>query len=217
MDEITQLTPMQPHTGALKKARQDAARALRSKDALVVLALAYLFCATALFVLCFLVTALAFFLMPQEPYAMLAFTLSELAAAAFVFFALLLPLFAGRLRMTGLAAAGREIALCNLFYYFGAGRLWGRGVRIALLCPLALLPPFFAFPALGIGNEELSLRRALALSVSRVRLVGVLGFWGHLLVRLVLGLCTLGLLWLLYDAHHLPVSYFALAMQEKTE
>ena len=159
-----------PRASGLKMARQNAARALRSKDALVVLALAYLFCATSLFVLCFAVGALSFFLMPQTPDAMLVFLLSELAVAAFVFFMLLLPLFAGRLRMAGLAAAGREIALFDLFYYFGSGHLWGRGVRIALLCPLALLPPFFAFTstvmALASSRAPLATSVPSAFSVS---------------------------------------------------
>ena len=216
MDEITPvLAP--PQSGALKKARQDAAYALRTRDDLVVLALAYLFCGAALFALCFAVTAFAFFLMPQTLLAMLVFALSELAVAAFVFFALLLPLFAGRFRMAGLVAAGKGVVFSDLFYYFSSFFAWGRGVRIALLSPLALLPPFFSFPALAIGNEELSLRRALALAVGRVGFLSVLGLWARVLVRLVLGLLTLGLLWLFYDAHHLPVSYFALAMQGRSE
>ena len=214
MDEITPvLTP--PQSGALKKARHRAACALE-RDTLLSLILTYLFCGTVLFALFFAEELLSFFLMPQTLMGLVILMFLKIALAVLCFICLLLPLFAGRLRMTGLCAAGKRVALEDLFYYFGSLRLWGRGMWIALICPLALLPALFSLPALAAGNDTLSMSRAARLSAGRIPLADVLGFWGRLLVRFLLGLLTLGLLWLMYDAHHAPVSYFALVMQKQT-
>ena len=218
MDENLQTDILQPRVSARKRAVQDAAERLRAKDHLVVLTLAYLFCVTSLFALLFAVAILDYFWVPVTAFAQTVCVVAKCAFATALFLGVMLPLFAGRLRMAGLCAAGKRVTTAELFHYFGSVGVWWRGVRIASLCLLGLvLPVLFSVPALAIGNESLSLRRVFVLSVGRVSLVDVLGFWGRTLVRFVLGLLTLGLLWLLYDAHHIPVVYFSLAMQEQTE
>ena len=216
MDGFEQIPSLPARSGALKKTLRHAACALEC-GALPSLILAYLFCGTALFAFFFCGALIDFFLIPQTLAGLVALWGLKISLAALAFVCLLLPLFAGRLRMAGLCAAGKRVVLEDLFYYFTSGRLWRRGVRIALLCPLALLPPLFSLPALAIGNDAFSLRRAAALSAGRISLALVFEFWGRVLVRFVLGLFTLGLLWLLYDAHHVPVSYFALVMQKGNE
>jgi hypothetical protein len=106
----------------------------------------------------------------------------------------------------------------HFFHYFASWRLWWRGVRIALLWPVAfVVPPFFSAPTLALGNEDMPLGRALALSRGRVCGGAVLAFWWRLIWRFLLGILTLGVLWLLYDAHHVPATYFALVMQQEAE
>ncbi len=201
-----------------KRARQAAADRLREGEALITLVMAYLFCVVALFALSFLIAVLAFFLVPLTPLAALWGAVLRGGIAVIVFVSVLLPLFVGRVRMAGMIAAGRAVTLAELFHYFTSWRLWWRGVRIALLCPLTLLlPPLFSASALAMGNEEMSLCRVLSLSAGRIPFLVVLSFWGRVLMRFALGLLTLGLLWLLWDVHHTTVTYFALSMQEQAE
>ena len=202
---------------ALKMARKRAAYALE-RDALLSLVLAYLFCVTALFALAFAVALLSFFWAPVTYGGMLLYVaaLTFFTVAAFCF--LLLPLFAGLVRIAGMVAMGATPEKSELFHYFTSWRLWRRGMKIALIWPLALLwPPLFSAPAVATGNEALPIRRALFRSRGRLPFSVVLAFWGRVLVRFLLGVLTLGVLWLLYDAHHLAVTYFALCIREENK
>ena len=218
MQEMQMLQTDAKRPCALSRATRSAARALRTKDALSVLAMAYLFCVVALFALSFLLSALTFFLVFLIARVAFVFWMIGWCLAGVVVVAVFLPLWVGTFRMAGKAAVGEVILLSDLFHYFTSRRAWWRGVRIALLFSLALLlPPLFSAPALAIGNEALPLGRVLSLSWGRVSLLAILGFWARFVLRLVLGILTLGLLWLMYDAHHIPVTYFALVMQGTAE
>jgi len=213
----TKEIPMAPkRSGALALAMQSASFALQRDGALIPLAIAYLFCILALFALFFWLSACVFFFIPLSARKALLFLVLQGVLCGIAFVALLLPLFVGRARMAGMIAVGECVTEAELLHYFKSWHLWWRGVRIAPLFVLALLvPPFFSAPALAIGDESLPLGRALSLSVGRVSILTAIAFWGRTLLRLALGFLTLGLLWLLYDAHHGTVSYFALVMRKE--
>lgn len=202
---------------ALRAARETAACALLAEDRLTVAVISYLFCVLTLFALVFSFSALAFFFVPVSATGVILLAVLRCGIGVLAFL-VIPPLLVGRCRMMGMIAAGKNTMLSELFHYFSVLRLWWRGIRIALLLPIAfLLPPFFAAPAYAAGNEDISLRRALALARGSVPLRTVWGFWGRALLRLLMGVMTLGLLWLLYDAHHLTATYFALIMRKESE
>ena len=187
---------------------------LRLGGRVLVLLLPLLFLLTAVYALylfSFLLAGVALTLFPNAALA-LALYCAVLAVAVI---ALLLPLWAGRIRMAGLVAAGRECALSALFYYFCSPRLWWRGVCVTLLALLSLLfPPCFGAAALYAGKETLSLCGALreAREGTRGKLLRVLGFYGRVCLHLLLSVLTLGVLWVLYYAHHSAVAYFEMTM-----
>ena len=201
---------------ALRESLQGARLALQTDECHLAIVITYLFCVTALFALAFAVAPISFFWVPTTYGGMLLYVavITLFAVSAFCF--LLLPLFAGYARIAGMIAMGASPEKSELFHYFSSWRLWRRGMRIALIWPLVLLwPPLFGAPAVAMGNEALPIRRALSLSHGRVPFSVVLAFWGRVLVRFLLGVLTLGVLWLLYDAHHLTVTYFALCTREQ--
>ena len=177
--------------------------ALRADHALLALVVSYLFGILSVFAVWFFTTALA----------LVSWVLAAVVGGV-AFCALTLPVFVGRARMAQKLAARKACAQAEIFHYFTSWRLWWRGVRIGMLFLISLLPPFFAASALAIGEEEIPLTKALSVSFRRVAFRVVLAFWGRVLLRVLLGVLTLGALWLLYDAHHTAVTYFALAEQE---
>ena len=218
MQEMNEMQTPCKRPRVLKECVQSAAVALQINENLLALIIAYLFCIVALFSASFFMTALSFFWVSVTFRGMLIHWLVDMALWVVLFAFLLLPLFTGRMRMAGMVAAGRAPEKAELFHYFTSLRLWWRGVRIALLWVIVLLrPSHFAAPGLAMGNEELSLSRALSLSRDRLPGSAVLAFLGRMAVRLLLSVLTLGLLWLLYDAHHSAVTYFALCMREDVE
>ena len=54
---------------------------------------------------------------------------------------LLLPLLVGRMRMAGMIAAGQEVVLIDLFYYFSTGKRYRRGVLLGILYTLSIAAP----------------------------------------------------------------------------
>ena len=177
MQEMNDIPMPQKRPSALREAVQCASCVLRGGERLTALVITYLFCALALFSLSFAVQAIGFFFLVSTPLGLLLLDAARYTLGTVAFVLLLLPLFAGRARMAGMVASGKEPPLSELFHYFSSWRLWWRGVRIALLYPLALLlPPAFAAPALAAGNEEMPLSRALSLSVGRVPILAVLAF-----------------------------------------
>lgn len=216
MDELASVEKSKP--SAWKKALQNSAVRLRERENLITLTVAYLFCGVVLFALWVLIKMLAFFILPTTLLGALLLLLMRGGVAFLFLVSVLFPLFAGRLRMVGMIAVGKEVALAELFHYFGTWHLWWRSVRLCLLLPFVLfIPPLFSVPALVLGNEDASFRYAFCFSMGRVRLSLVLAFWCRVLVRFLLGVLTLGLLWLLYDAHHSTMTYFSLVMKLDTE
>ncbi len=180
------------------------------------LTLSLLFGLTALYAWYLCSVLLAGLLVALISNALLAITL-YFAVLTLAVVALLLPLWAGRLRMAGLVAAGRACELCELFYYFRCARCWLRGIGVALLCVLSLIcPPLFGAVALYAGKETLTLGGALREAFrTRPRVRDVLGFWVRVLRHVILSALTLGVLWILYYAHHSAVAYFELTMDPK--
>ncbi len=215
MQQTIDISQPEKRPSALARAKKSAAKALRKDEQLISLLVAYLLCAVVLFALSFVIVALAFVTAPLSAGGAVLFSVLRYSVGATVFVALILPLFTGRARMIAMSVAGVDVAPKDFFHYFTSWRLWWRGVRIALLWPIAfLVPPFFSAPTLALGNEDMPLGRALTLSRGRVRIGVVLALWWRLIWRFLLGLLTLGVLWLLYDAHHVPATYFALVMQQ---
>ncbi len=179
----------------------------------VTMVLALLFCLTALYAWYLLSVLLAGALVALLRDALLVFTL-YFAVLSLAVVLLLLPLWAGRIRMAGLVAAKRPCELGELFYYFRSPHLWLRGIAVSLLLVLSLLfPPCFGAAALYAGKETLSFGGAMRESFrTRKKLRDVLGFWAHVLRHLVFSVLTLGVLWILYYAHHSAVAYFEMMM-----
>lgn len=128
---------------------------------------------------------------------------------------LVLPVLAGRIRMAGMVAMGDSPTLNETFYYLASPRrlLRGIGMGVLWLGSVFCLPAFGAV-ALAAGNDRLSLRNAFCLACKHgVPYTGaILRFWLCAIRHLVLSLLTVGVLWLLYDAHHTTVACFELTM-----
>lgn len=218
MQYTNDIPQQQKRPSALSQAKKIAAKALRKDEQLISLLVAYLLCSVVLFALSFVIVALAFVSLPLTAVGVVLFSILRYGIGIAVFVVFILPLFTGRARMIAMSVAGVDVAPKDFFHYFTSWRLWWRGVRIALLWPIAfVVPPFFLVPTLALGNEDMPLTRALSLSRGRIRIGVVLAFWWRLIWRFLLGLVTLGVLWLLYDAHHVPATYFALVMQQAEE
>ena len=204
--------PIPPVRRSPVKASIDRAREALSGQTLT-LTLSLLFCLVALYAWYLLSVLLAGLLVAFSRDALLVFTL-YFAVLSVALVGLLLPLWAGRIRMAGLVAAQRPCELAELFYYFRSPRLWMRGIAVALLSVLSLLfPPCFGVAALFAGKGTLSLSGAIRESFcAGVRVRDVLAFWAHVLRHLLFSVLTLGVLWLVYDAHHCAVLYFDLTM-----
>ena len=190
----------------------------RLDDGIVPLLLSLLFCGSvlyALYLVSFLLASLALTLFSN---AAVTFALycAALALATLAF----LPLWAGRIRMAGLVAAGRECALSALFYYYGSPRRFLRGMLVALFCVLSVLCPFFfGAAALYAGKETLSPLAALreAREGTRGRMRAVLGFYARAGLHLIWSVLTLGVLWLLYYSHHTALAYFEMVMEKEEQ
>ncbi len=218
MQYTNDIPQQQKRPSALSQAKKIAAKALRKDEQLISLLVAYLLCSVMLFALSFVIVALAFVTVPLTAGGVILFSILRYGIGVAVFVAFILPLFTGRARMIAMSVAGVDVTPKDFFHYFASWRLWWRGVRIALLWPIAfLVPPFFSAPTLALGNEDMPLGKALALSRGRIRVGVVLALWWRLIWRFLLGILTLGVLWLLYDAHHVPATYFALVMQQEAE
>lgn len=204
--------PKPPVRRSPVKASIDRARQALSGQTLT-LVLSLLFCLTALYAWYLLSVLLAGLLVAFSRDALLVFTL-YFAVLSIALVGLLLPLWAGRIRMAGLVAAKRPCELAELFYYFRSPRLFLRGISVMLLCILSLLfPPCFCAAALFAGKETLSFTGAIRTAFcTRGKARAVFGYFVRVLWRLLLGALTLGVLWLVYDAHHCAVLYFDLTM-----
>lgn len=126
-----------------------------------------------------------------------------------------IPLFVGRIRMAGLVAIGREPTLYEALYYYASPRLLARAMGIGVLWVLSVISlPAFGAVALAVADDDLPLLSALCLACKRgIRHAGVIfGFCLRTLWHLLLSVLTLGVLWLLYYAHHTTVAYFELTM-----
>lgn len=182
----------------------------------VTMVLSLLFCLTAVYAWYLLSVLLATALIALSRDALLVFVL-YFAALSITLVGLLLPLWAGRIRMAGLVAAGKACEPRELFYYFCSPRLFLRGVGVMLLCVLSVLfPPCFGAAAFYAGKETLSFGGAIREAFrARIGVRDVLGFWAHVLRHLLFSVLTLGVLWILYYAHHSAVAYFEMVMQPK--
>ena len=126
-----------------------------------------------------------------------------------------IPLFVGRIRMAGLVAIGREGSLCEALYYYASPRLLMRAMGIGVLWVLSVISlPAFGAVALAVADDDLPLFSALCLACKRgIHHAGaIFKFWLCTLWHLLLSVLTLGVLWLLYYAHHTTVAYFELTM-----
>lgn len=137
------------------------------------------------------------------------------ALLVILFVPLATPVFVGRIRMAGMVARGNDPALCEALYYYASPRRLLRGIGMGVLWigSIICLPAFGAV-ALAAGNDQLSLHRAFCLACKRgVPYTGaILRFWLCTLWHILLSALTLGVLWLLYYAHHTTVAYFELTM-----
>jgi hypothetical protein len=174
--------------------------------------MALLFCMTALYVgyLCLILFSRLLISFVVNPFLFYTLYFGML----FILGVFFLPLWAGRVRMAGLIAAGKPCELCELFYYFRSPLLFLRGIAVMLLfLPCVLFPPFLGAAAFYAGKEALSPLSALREAFrARARLRDVLVFEGRVFWRILLGALTLGVLWILYYSHHSTVAYFEMMM-----
>ena len=209
------MIPMQPpkRFPLAKRAMQRASLRLSRNGNTLTLALSMLFSVMVAF------TTYLFCAVLME--ILYGLTMLELAVCDLIYyvalvlsFALLaLPLFVGRIRLAGLACAGEGAFLSELFYYYTSPRRFARSLLIGLIYPLCLLvPPFFSAVALAVGRESISPFAALLHSARlwRTRLREVFCFWLRVLWHLILSALTLGVLWVVYYAHHTTMSYWEL-------
>ena len=211
MQEFEEMQETPPRRFPAREAMVRARSHLNGHTATMLLAL--LFCLTAGYGWYLLSILLSGALIEFVRDAMLVFGL-YFATLSIAVVAILLPLGAGYLRMAGLVAVERPCELGELFYYFRSPGLWLRGIGVALLCVLSLLcPPCFGAAALYAGKEALGFCGAIGAAVhARVSVRDVIGFWAHVLRHLLFSVLTLGVLWLLYYAHHSAVAYFEMMM-----
>lgn len=186
----------------------------------VTMVLSLLFCLTAIYAWYLLSVLLATALIALSRDALLVFVL-YFAALSITLVGVLLPLWAGRVRMAGLVAAERSCEPRELFYYFRSPRRFLRGIGVMLLLVLSVLfPPCFCAAAFYAGKETLSFGGAIREAYrARIGVRNVLGYWAHILRHLLFSALTLFVLWILYYAHHTTVAYFEMVMlpKEKTE
>ena len=198
-----------------RTAMQAATKKLGRGQGLLSLTLALLMAlliafAVYLFADVFLAVLLGFTALPDIVLACLYYTFLCVGLVLLV-----IPVLAGRIRMAGMVAMGDSPTLNETFYYLASPRrlLRGIGIGVLWLCSL-LFPPVLGAVALAAGNGQISLGGALALAFRRgARYTGAaFRFWLLVLWHLVLSLFTVGVLWLLYYAHHTTVAYFELTM-----
>ena len=214
MQELYEIPVVPARPAPVRRAMQRAREQLNGH--LLSLVLALLFCLVALYAWHLLSVLLGTLLVAVLTDALLAVAL-YFAVLAIALVALLLPLWAGRARMAGLAGANRPCEPYELFYYFQSARRWLRGIGVMLLfLPSVVCPPLFGAAALYAGKETLTLGGALREAYrTRPRTRDVLGFWAQVLWHAALSALTLGVLWMLYYAHHTAVAYFDLTMDPK--
>lgn len=216
MQELYEINEAPVRRFPAREAMQRAREKLGGHTLTLVLSL--LFCLTALYAWYLLSVLLAGVLVALVRNAIAVFTI-YFAVLSLAVVLVLLPLWAGRIRMAGLVAARLPCELGELFYYFRSPRLWMRGIAVVLLCLLSLLfPPCFGAAALFAGKGTLSLGGAIRESFcADVRVRDVLAFWAHVLRHLLFSVLTLGVLWIVYYAHHSAVAYFEMLMPKEEQ
>lgn len=177
------------------------------------LLLSLAFCFVSIYTLCLLSLLLATLALMLLGSVLAAAVLYGVALALTA--VVILPLWAGRLRMAGLIAVGMDCPLSALFYYYGDARRFLRGIGVVFLFVLGVIcPPVFGAAALYAGKETLTFGGALraAREGTREKMREIFGFYARVAWRFLLGVLTLGVLWFVYDAHRSAVAYFDLTM-----
>ncbi len=130
-----------PRYSRVRACLKQSAASLGERANLLSLALSLLFCLVVGFAIYMMVTILGQVLYHLTLlHADSVNLICALVLCAAVLFALL-PLLVGRVRMAGLIARGETPLVKESFYYFTAGRRYGRGVVIGVLYLFSLAAP----------------------------------------------------------------------------
>ena len=262
------LPPEEEKLSALRRARHEASDTLHRPGVLATMMASFLFCLLLIFTLVAvlqLLNALASLGSSVPRFAALwplwevLYWLITVAAVLLC----ILPVWLGRLRISGLLLAGEMPAISELFYWFSTQRRYGRALRISLIISLQIALPVTAcgllvkgsfafyealsdarqygiavgvlitglmlsvvlavlllfwsglwltFGAVAVGNESLSLRDAMRVSLRGGRNLNViLGFSLISLKDLLLSLLSVGILFVLRYTHLYTLTYLRLS------
>ncbi len=264
MESVCERTKCSP----VRTASREAKWLLGQRHVLPLLTLALLFLITVAFAAYALLQFLIFLAVTFTVDATVAAVMELVLVAVelLLLVALVIPVWLGKLRLSGLLCVGEEPQLCEVLYYFTSRERYFRAFRTGALTALLLILPAFAvaglffgaaslynevltyyfsaplavllffvlllvallfsasiiyfsgaylfFAAIVVGNENLRLRHALALSVRRGRksLFATFVFSLRSLLLLALSLLTVGVLYVLWFSHYYNLSYMRLAM-----